>query len=210
MDWEHFSALCIESQHLGLSLHMVGNNQSGVTRAAVRRASALGYQTIGLAVGEVEESSLGHPFTAGYLIEVHCHDQLRFVPPLLLRANQEAITSRQLGVWVRRHRVDAVLSNWSNLPEMLRSTGLRIPQDVGVATLDQIPRLGPAAGIRQSHQLVGERAVEGLALLMKTNQKGLIELPNTTLVDGIWQDGPELPPRGLSRQELVGLRPPRS
>jgi LacI family transcriptional regulator len=204
MDWEYFSALSIESQHLGLSLHRVGNNQYGVTRTAVRRLWELGYRRIGLAVGEEEESSLGNPFTAGYLIEVHGQRTLHFVPPLLLRSNQEATSTRRLGSWIRHHRIDAVLSNWSTMPEMLGAAGFQIPEDIGVATLDHNPHRGPVAGIRQSHELVGERAVEGLALLMKTNQKGLIKLPNTTLVDGLWQGGPELPPRRHSKPSANG------
>jgi len=80
-------------------------------------------------------------------------------------------------------RIDAVLGNWSNIPDLLRLAGLDIPRDVGVATLDYNPHRGAIAGIRQSHELVGERAVEALALLMKTNQRGLISLPNTTLVE---------------------------
>jgi LacI family transcriptional regulator len=195
MDWDYFSGLCIESQHLGLSLHTVANNQSGSTRAAVRRLFELGYRRIGLAVGEVEETSLGKPFTAGYLVEVNEHRGLRNIPPLLLHSEDPRVTAAQLGSWVRRHQIDAVLSNWSNVPELLRVAGLSIARDVGVATLDYNPHRGASAGIRQSHELVGERAVEALALLMKTNQRGLISLPNTTLVDGLWQDGPELPPK---------------
>jgi len=195
LDWECFSALCIESQHLGLSLHTVANNQSGSTRTAVRRAFELGYRRVGLAVGEIEETSLRRPFTAGYLVEVHEHRSLRKVPALLLRSDDDAGNAARLRSWAHRHRIDAVLSNWSNIPELLCMAGLRIPRDVGVATLDYNPHRGAAAGIRQSHELVGERAVEALALLMKTNQRGLIELPNTTLVDGLWQDGPDLPPK---------------
>jgi len=195
MDWDYFSGLCIESQHLGLSLHTVANNQSGSTRTAVRRLFGLGYRRIGLAVGEIEEISLGKPFTAGYLVEVNEHRGLRSIPPLLLHSEDPAVTAAKLGSWVRRHQIDAVLSNWSNVPSLLRTAGLSIPRDVGVATLDYNPHRGAAAGIRQSHELVGERAVEALALLMKTNQRGLISLPNTTLVDGLWQDGPELLPK---------------
>jgi DNA-binding LacI/PurR family transcriptional regulator len=193
MDWDYFSGLCIESQHLGLSLHTVANNQSGSTRTAVRRLVELGYRRIGLAVGEIEETSLGKPFTAGYLVEVHEHRGLRTIPPLLLRSADNAETATKLGAWVRRHQIDAVLGNWSNIPDLLKTAGIRIPRDVGVATLDYNPHRGAVAGIRQSHELVGERAVEALALLMKTNQRGLINLPNTTLVDGVWQDGPDLP-----------------
>ena len=193
MAWDQFSALCIETQHLGLSLHTVGNNQMSGTRTAVRRLSAMGYRRIGLAVGAVEEEALKNPFSAGYLIEVHRSADLIRVPPLLLRSYQHAENLRNLRSWIERHQIEAVLSNWNAAPEMLRSIGLRIPEDIGFATLDQKPDEGAVAGIRQSHEPVGECAVEALALLMKTNQKGQTPIPRTTLVDGHWQDGPELP-----------------
>jgi LacI family transcriptional regulator len=199
IEWDHFSALCLESQHLRLSLHTVGNNQTAVTRTAITRMCELGYRRIGLTVGEVEEASLGKPFSAGYLIEAHENRRLVHVPPLLLRPSDEQGTRATIKAWVLRNRIDAVLSNWSSMPDMLRSMGFRIPQDLGVATLDYNPSRGSTAGIRQSHDLVGERAVEALSLLMKTNQRGLIRLPNTTLVDGLWQDGPELPAKGSPR-----------
>jgi DNA-binding LacI/PurR family transcriptional regulator len=195
LDWDCFSALCIESQHLRLSLHTVANNQTSATRTAVRHLIELGYRRIGLAVGEVEETSLEKPFGAGHLLEIHEHRRIPLIPPLLLRVETEVRLAATLSSWVYGHRIDAVLSNWSNIPGLLKTAGLRVPQDVGVATLDYDPHRGATAGIRQSHELVGERAVEGLALLMKTNQRGLITLPNTTLIDGVWQDGPELPPK---------------
>ena len=210
MEWDYFSALCIESQHLDLSLHTVANNQMEITRTAVRRLFELGYRRIGLAVGEVEDASLGKPFTAGHLVEVHEHKDLRFIPPLLLQqSNSNAVTATQLTAWVRKNRIDAVLANWSNIPELLKQGGLRIPQDVGMATLDHNPRRGAKAGMRQSHELVGERAVEGLALLMKTNQRGQIALPNVTLINGIWQDGPELPAKLVMSKVEAGLSVPR-
>jgi DNA-binding LacI/PurR family transcriptional regulator len=199
MAWDDFSAVCIESQHLALSLHNVGNNQTAITRLAVRRMAQLGYRRIGLAVGRVEEASLGKPFGAGYMVEVHEHAGLTPIPQLLLRSNDEPTMSEWLSSWVRRHKIDAVLSNWSSMPDLLKAAGLAVPRDVGLATLDYNPNRGAMAGIRQSHEVVGERAVEGLALLMKTNQRGLIRLPNITFVDGSWEDGPELPPRNFAR-----------
>jgi LacI family transcriptional regulator len=201
LEWDHFSALCIESHHLGLSLHTVGNNQTAITRLAVRRMAELGYRRIGLAVGTVEEASLGKPFGAGYMVEVHEHPDLTQIPTLLLRSNDEPTMSLWLHSWIKRNRIDAVLSNWSNMPDLLKAAGFVIPRDLGLATLDYNPNRGAAAGIRQSHQIVGERAVEGLALLMKTNQRGKIRLPNMTFVDGSWEDGPELPPRTALRQK---------
>jgi LacI family transcriptional regulator len=197
--WEHFSAICIESQHLGLSLHTVGNNQMAITRTAIRRMAELGYRRIGLAVGRVEEETLGRLFSSGYLLEVHGTPGLELIPPLLLRPNDPPDAVAVARDWVRGHRIDAVLGNWSSTTELLKAAGFRIPRDLGVAALDHNPAKGAVAGIRQSHKLVGERAVEALALLMKTNQTGLIRLPNMTLVDGVWEDGPDLPRRRAIR-----------
>jgi DNA-binding LacI/PurR family transcriptional regulator len=195
MEWEHFSALCIESQHLGLSFHMVGNDQMAITRRAVRRIRELGYRRIGLCVGSLEEASLRKPFTGGYLLEMHENPDLSPAPPLLLDNGEDADVPGRLASWIRLHRLDAVMSNWSTVPRLLESAGLRVPKDLGVATLDYNPNRGAFAGIRQSHQIVGERAVEALALMMKTNQTGPLAFPNTTLIDGVWEDGPELPGR---------------
>lgn len=200
MRWEHFSAICIESQHLGLSLHTVGNNQIAITRAAVRRVRELGYRRIGLCVGQSEETSLKKAFTGGYLLEMHEHPELAGIPPLVLDNGEDPDVPARVGEWVRAHRIDSVLSNWSSMPTLLQAAGLRVPAQVGVATLDYNPNRGAYAGIRQSHQTVAERAVEALSLLMKTNQTGLIALPNVTMVDGVWEDGPEMPAR-LRRQK---------
>jgi LacI family transcriptional regulator len=195
MEWDDFCAICIETHHLGLSLHTVGNNQVSITRAAVRKAFELGYRRIGLAVGLVEEFSLRKPFTMGYLVEVHEHKGLAKLPPLLLRSNETPVTVKRLGAWLKRHRIDAILSNWSTMPDLLRAAGYKVPGDMRVATLDYNPHRGVFAGMRQSHEIVGGRAVEALSLLMKTHQRGPIRLPNVTLVDGCWQDGPEMPPK---------------
>src|SRR5690349_21463980 len=108
------SALCIESQHLKLSLHTVANNQTNITRTAVRRVAELGYRRIGLAVGEIEETTLGKPFGAGYLLEVREHNALPFISPLLIQPTSYAAVAAKLGAWVRKHRIEVVLSNWSN------------------------------------------------------------------------------------------------
>jgi len=61
-------------------------------------------------------------------------------------SDDPAATAAKLGAWVRRHQIDAVLGNWSNIPDLLRLAGLDIPHDVGVATLDYNPHRGAIAG----------------------------------------------------------------
>lgn len=193
MNWKHFSAVVIESEQLDLSLHTIANNQQMITREAIQHLRRLGYQRIGLTVGIREEIELKNAFTAGYYVERAQHPGMAYVPPLVLPSTNTPEIGPQVAHWVREHRIDAVMSNWSSIPDALRREGLRIPRDVVVATLDFDPDNGAGIGIRQNHRTVGERAVEQLAILMKMGQRGLIDKPNMTLIDGQWVDGPWVP-----------------
>jgi DNA-binding LacI/PurR family transcriptional regulator len=195
LDWRLFSAVLIESHQLRLSLHTVSNHQQAVTREAIRRLHRLGYRRIGLAVGEREEIYLQNAFTAGYHVEVAQWPDLVPVPPLLLEGSMDRI-ARLAGPWIRRHRLEAVISNWVEFAAMIRPAGLRAPRDLAVVSLDVNPDARPAAGMRQNHRIVGERAVEQLAGLMRSNLRGLVATPNTILVDGRWVNGPGVPRRG--------------
>ena len=196
---ESFSAVLIESRHLGLALHTISNNQQGLTREAVRRLRDLGYRRIGLAVGANNESTLRNAFSAGYMVEVAQHPDLVAVPALLLTPVPVDRVAAQVSAWVRRHRIDAVITNWLSVPAALATAGLRVPGDVAVAALDLTPGEGPRSGMRQNHRIVGARAVDQLALMIRTHQRGRIELPNWTLIEGTWVDGPDLPPRKKGR-----------
>lgn len=195
LDWNAFSTVLIESQQLGLSLHVLSNHQSSITRSAVRRLRALGYRRIGLAVGEREEFYLQNAFTSGYYVEVAQFADLERIPPCLLSGGLSPANKRLLSRWAKIHGLDAIISNWGDVPQALKEEGWRLPQEIVVASLDLTPRAGANAGMRQNHRIVGERAVEQLAILMRTNQRGFVEAPNHTLVEGVWIDGSDVPPK---------------
>jgi LacI family transcriptional regulator len=196
LDWRHFSTVLIESHQLRLPLHTISNHQEAVTREAIRRLRRLGYQRIGLAVGEREEVYLQNAFTAGYYVETAQWPDLAAVPPLIIPPQPPAEIAGLAGPWIRRHALEVVISNWANFATLLRLAGLRPPRDVVVASLDVVPGDGPSAGMRQNHRIVGERAVEQLASLMRSNVRGLMDTPNTTLIEGCWVNGPGVPRRG--------------
>ena len=193
MRWAQFSAVVIESQQLGLSLHMESNHQLAITREAVRRLYGLGYRRIGLAVGAREEVYLRNAFTAGYYVEVAQHAELARLPPCLLEERASSEIAPAVDRWAREQGVEAVISNWISVPRALRLRGWRVPGDIVVASLDLTPGAGANAGMRQNHRVVGERAVEQLAILMKTNQRGLVDPPNRTLIEGVWVNGTDVP-----------------
>lgn len=210
LDWSRFSVVLIESQQLGLSFHLISNHQANITRTAVRQLRAKGYRRIGLAVGEREEVYLSNAFTGGYYVEVAQFPNLARIPPYLLSGMMVELHPEALANWARVHAIDAIMSNWHDVPRMLKSSGRRTPQDMVVASLDLAPGDGPNAGMRQNHRIVGERAVEQLAILMRTNRRGPVEAPNHTLVEGVWIDGSDVPAREFRGSlEKVGTRTKR-
>lgn len=197
MDWSQFSAVVIESQQLGLPLHMISNHQMAITREVVQRLRALGYRRIGLAVGELEENYLRNAFTAGYFVELGLHPELVHLPPQLLPPPGVSVKELAsiVAPWVERHEIEVVASNWAEIPDALRLAGWRVPADIVVASLDVKPHQGANAGMEQNHRVVGERAVEQLAILMRTNRRGIAVPHNNTLIEGRWVDGSDIPRR---------------
>ncbi len=195
MEWSQFSLVLIESQQLGLSTHMISNDQMMITRHAVSRLHELGYRRIGLAVGKRGEVNQRNGFTSGYHAEVALRRDLAPLPPLLLSGATAEDIAPALSAWVDAHRPEVIASNWPIVPEALRLAARKRSRKIVVASLDLNPDSGSNAGMRQNHRVVGERAVEQLAILMKLNQRGLIEPRNRTVVDGEWIDGSDVPPR---------------
>ena len=196
LDWPQVSAVAIESQQLRLSLHTISTHQQAITREAIRRLRELGYRRIGLAVESAEDIYLKNAYTAGYYVETSLWPDLVPLPPLIFRHTLAAEIALEIGPWVKAHQIEVVVSNWNNIPAALALTGMRGPREVAVASLDVIPGSGGAqAGMRQNHRIVGERAVEQLASLMRSHIRGLVDVPNMTFIEGEWTD-----PRGLLRR----------
>ncbi len=196
LDWEHFSAIKIDSRHVGPDVDVVSNDQLQVVRLAFQRLSALGYRRIGLAVGRSDEESTDHRHAMGYLIEQSTLAPRDRVPPLLFPYNCDAATvSGLIGRWVRRHRVDAVLCNWFNLLELLQGAGLRVPDEIGCACLCLLEPRPQLAGVVPNLRIVGANAVAGLASLMRAGERGVPEIATTTYVPSVWQEGASAPAR---------------
>ncbi len=190
MNWDEFSVVQIECQHLELPLHSVSTDQVMMARETVRRLWQGGYRRIGIAVGWEEEIYLDHAFTVGFHGEIALHPDLKPVPPLLL-TNGQSLESfgRDLGRWIRRHRIDAVITNWNNVSPALAAAGVTPPSRLAVVEMGPVPAQSVFGWMTQRDAVVGERAMEQLAMLLKTNQTGCVETPNRILVPGLWIEG---------------------
>jgi LacI family transcriptional regulator len=206
LDWDQYSAVKIESHHLLPQLDAVSNDQCQAARLCMRNLRQRGYRRIGLATATDDESRLESTFSSGVLVEQASLPARERVPPLLFERGDIAHVAAQVEAWIRQHKVDALMTNWHELIEMsgwdgestrLTSIGIRVPQDVAFASLDVPAGCPYIGGIVQNHRLVGTRAMEQLALMVRTFRRGAPENPSSTRVPGYWRDGATVPGKTL-------------
>lgn len=202
LEWDRYSAVKIESHHLLSQLDVVSNDQCQAARLCMRKLRELGYRRIGLATARDDESRLQDNFSSGVLVEQAVLPENECVPPLLFERAEVPVIAQNILAWIKEQKVDAIMSNWheiitiqhgTNEMPRLATTALRVPQDIAFASLDVRPDTTQIAGVVQNHRLVGMRAMEQLAVLVKTYHRGAPENPSATYVPTFWRDGPSAP-----------------
>ncbi len=195
LNWDDYSVAKIHSRHTEPAATVVGNDQLREVRRGFRELAALGYRRIGLAVGRADEDACGHRHTAGYLMEEASVPVDQRVPPLLFPYSFDEVTvGGMIARWVRRHRIDAVLCNWTNIVAMLQREKLRVPDKVACAGLCLCDPVPPGlAGIRPRFDLVGERAISIVVAQLKSGERGLPDFPSSLYVQSTWQNGSSAP-----------------
>jgi LacI family transcriptional regulator len=194
LDWNDFAVVKINSLHMEPHTTSVSNDQRQDVRIAFREMYARGYRRIGLAVGRADEESTQFRHTAGYLIERASIPPADHIPELLFpHQSPFEEVCRLIGQWVRKHRIDAVLCNWTSIDLLLERAGVRVPRDVACACiclLDENPEL---AGVYPNLHMVGVKAVSLLTSQLKQGTHGVAEFASSTYVRSRWQDGASAP-----------------
>lgn len=194
LDWDEYSIVKIDSLHMDPPAPVVGSDHRQDVRLAFQRLRTLGYRRIGLAIGRADEDATERLYTAGYLLEQAAIAAEERIPELLFPYNcSMAQASELLCNWIRAHRVDAVLCNWSVIGDMLLSAGLLVPQEVACASLCLLDRSSGLAGVCPNPGVVGAKAVSLVAALLKSGERGVPQFASRTYVKSAWQDGSSAP-----------------
>jgi LacI family transcriptional regulator len=193
LDWDQFCAVKIECLHLTPNLDAVSNDQMQVARLAMRRLRKLGYRRIGLATAREDQTRLVESFGMGVLIEQASLPEAECVAPLIFGLADVPTLPRLVPDWMRENKVDVIISNWNELFDTFATAGVRLPEDVAFASLDIPPSMPHIAGVVQNHRLVGQRAMEQLAIMTDAYQRGVPQAQTVTYIPGYWQDGVTAP-----------------
>ena len=194
LDWGDYSVVKINSLHHEPLAPMVANDQRQDVRLAFQRMLTLGYRRIGLAVGLADEEGTEYRYSAGYLIEQSSVPVADRVPQLLFpHQTTRTDASKQMADWVRQHKIEAVLCNWSITDELLSSAGFRVPDDVACACLCLLDKNKRLAGVYPNLHMVGARAISLITTMLKSGDRDVPEFASRTYVRSYWQDGETAP-----------------
>lgn len=196
--WDEFSAVTLGYTLTRPLLNTVASAHFLNTRHVVRELAARGYRRIGLAIDRFTDQRCGSNVYAGYLVETELQSTLAPVPGFFDYEPQHMGTkpyARDLQRYIRKHRIDALVSSDFNVVGTLRQEGIDVPGDVGVAGLSLPTRATPLTGIVEDSSRIGAIAMDQLVGMVQRGERGVPPTPVRTHLEGEWHEGTTTRPR---------------
>jgi len=96
--------------------------------------------------------------------------------------------------WLDDYAPDVVVSHIPivEVRQCLLNAGYRIPDDIGIASVEWMPNYPEIAGLDQQSENTGVAATDIIARQIAYNEAGPPAFPKKVLVQGVWRDGPSL------------------
>lgn len=193
LDWDKFAAVTIELPFHYPHLHHVVSNHFAGMLMAWEQLLARGYTRIGFVVSRELTLRGFHQWEAVHALAQSRVPEKDRMPALVLDPGRQV---EAMARWLRRERPQAVINRSEGFFEAIRWEGLRVPEDIGYASLNVVDDEPGVSGIVQHRDVMGAVAVDVLNSLLQRNQRGHHSVPQGTLVDGTWQEGSTLRPPG--------------
>lgn len=195
LDWNSFSVVAIERPtHYARFHHIVPNYHADMS-LAWGKIRELGYSRVGLVIDDGLAERVAHQWEAA-----HAFEQARS-PALSKNAVRTLILSQadardSIRRWLRAYQPDAVISRSESFFQVLRLIQPKPERRIGYVSLNVVDDAPGVSGILQQRDTMGEVAIDALNSLLLVSQRGLSDVSLGTHVDGAWQSGTTLPPRG--------------
>jgi LacI family transcriptional regulator len=183
-DWSAFSVVLVGEAEYGPNIYRVCNHHVHTCATCLRELAARGYRRIGVLLYDFDESARGHDYLLG--VDQYRRGQGDLAEVVVDLRNSAGID--WIPRWVRRHRLDAVVSLHSESWPVIRELRTRQGDPVGYANLD-VPEGSNWSGMNQHSEQIGAAAVDLLRTLLHGGERGTAPAPRILLIDGTWVDG---------------------
>ncbi|HEX9048001.1 MAG TPA: LacI family DNA-binding transcriptional regulator [Verrucomicrobiae bacterium] len=190
LNWRQYSVVKFGYSISSLQANVVGSNQMQGAMLAFSEIRKRGYQRIGY----VCYFCPGTHCKAGiFLAQADLPPDQRL--PIIELNTRSANYVEAFHQWLRAHRPDAILTEVAETRELLERLGIRVPDDIALASISVLD--GHAdAGIDQNSEEIGRVAAETVIRQIYSHSAGFETCRCETLVDAAWQDGSTVPNLG--------------
>ncbi len=186
-NWSKFAVVHSGSMQSPATLDSVDGDDTANCGSLFHELVGLGYRRIGICTLADIEQAMNWSLSAAQRRFVLSHPALTDIPTCLLPDLGPA-SGRQMARWIKKHRVDCIVSQVRGMKELVESAGLRVPQDIGLAWQGVNPH-HQNTGIWQREDIIAATLVETLAAAIEQGRKGLPAVPRLTLIQGTWHAG---------------------
>lgn len=201
--WDDYSVVRFGSSGSLPNLHAVAPDHVSSLTRAFDEIRKLGYQRIGLVIdgGDCPSGRL----VEGAFLMAQLAAEGEYRVPTLPFGSCSAESGKTLLKWISTHRVDAILTDVPQLPQMLAGLGIAIPADIALAATS-LPNADIDSGIDPFPEEVGRVGLALLNSLMTEGVRGIPGIRRQILVDGEWLRGSSMPARagGLNAVAITG------
>lgn len=191
-DWSQFSLVRFGSSVESLRVHTITSDQSHCARLAYEKTRELGYARIGYVSDPTfERNTRGH-FREGYLNAQEERSPRRRHVEILMLSTDVRRQPKELLAWLKKQKPDAIITTSSGLHAVLNGLGIRVPEDIAVATTSVLDGRFDSGADQNSFE-IGRVAVSTLASLILENERGIPTYQRRILVEGRWVAGSSMP-----------------
>ena len=188
LDFKLFSSVEISETVEWPDLDRSNHDQYTSMLKVLDALAGLKYRTVGLVLEDALDLRVNGKWAAAYLYYRQRHGTRTMPPPLVMPSPSQKVFDR----WFDHHRPDAIVSVDRFGLRFLERRGLKIPKDIGYASLDldgDAEGYPGMSGIDQNSPLVGAAAVDMLVAAIQRGQRGVPEHPLRTEIEGTWIPG---------------------
>lgn len=155
---------------------------------AFEHAIRVGYKRPALVLDEViDKITAGRISSGTFIMQQQLPKEDRTQP--FFAVNQARKNPELFRKWLSREKPDVIYTLYTVVREWVESSGLRIPEDIGMMQLEWRAKEPEWAGMRQHNDIVGEAAVDMVISMIHSGERGIPAFPRATLIGSTWVDG---------------------
>lgn len=205
-DWEDFPWTKYSVVRYGRTLqeprsHLVSSDHVANATMAFEEILKRGYRRIGFVTNGKDLRMSGHLFVGGFLTALRMVRESERLPVFTLDDYPEVKQKPALAEWLRQHKPDAIFTSVAEIPSMLESLGVKVPDDVALASTTVIDSTIDA-GIDPNPEEIGRAGFLMLNSLLNERARGVPRISHQIQVEGSWVDGASLPDRRLGMDAM--------